>query len=138
MSAQAEELYRRDRRRALRPMSPKGRDRIMSKTLEALRQRMEAAAAAMDFEEAARLRDRISLLRGRPEADSGDGQGADDGQAADDEMIDTSRLSRQQPGRMGLGTSEQVVERPPGWTPPARPDPMTTTTRPAKRRRAQG
>ena len=35
----------------------------MTDQLEELRLRMEAAAAAMDFEEARRLRDRISLLR---------------------------------------------------------------------------
>ena len=85
---------------------------------------MEAAAAAMDFEAAARLRDQISLLRGRP-----------DEAGVEDQDIDTSRLRRQQPGRMGLGTSEQVVAPPPGWKPPAKPDPMTTGTRPAKRRR---
>ena len=83
----------------------------MTATIEALRRRMEAAAAAMDFEEAKRLRDRISLLRG-----------AEDGAEAE---IDTSGLDRQQPGRMGLGTSQQRVTPPPGWTPPKKPDPMT-------------
>lgn len=83
---------------------------------------MEAAAEAEDFEEAARLRDQYSLLRGQPEGDL----------PAD---IDTSRLKRQQPGRMGLGTSEQAVTPPAGWKPPRRPDPMTSSTRPAKRRR---
>lgn len=38
--------------------------RPMSKDLEDLRQRMEAAATALDFEEAVRLRDQLSLLRG--------------------------------------------------------------------------
>lgn len=72
---------------------------------------MEAAAAAMDFEEASRLRDRISLLRGaEPGADA---------------EIDTSGLERQQPGRMGLGTSQQRMTPPPGWKPPKKPDPMT-------------
>lgn len=69
-----------------------------------LQARMEAAAAALDFEEARRLRDRISLLRG----------GAD-----------TAGLTRQQPGAMGLGSSQQRVSPPPGWTPPRKPDPMT-------------
>lgn len=94
----------------------------MTSALETLRLRMEAAAQAEDFELAARLRDQYSLLRGQPGAEI----------PAD---IDTSRLQRQQPGRMGLGTSEQAVSPPPGWKPPARPDPMTTSTRPAKRRR---
>jgi hypothetical protein len=83
----------------------------MTGTIEELRRRMEAAAAAMDFEEAGRLRDRISLLRGV------------DGDSPAD--IDTSGLERQQPGRMGLGTSQQRVTPPQGWKPPKKPDPMT-------------
>lgn len=83
----------------------------MTGTIEELRLRMEAAAEAMDFEEASRLRDRISLLRG-----------ADEDASAD---IDTSGLDRQQPGRMGLGTSQQRVTPPTGWRPPKKPDPMT-------------
>jgi len=84
----------------------------MTATIEELQRRMEAAAAAMDFEEASRLRDRISLLRG---AAPGDATGE----------IDTEGLERQQPGRMGLGTSQQRVTPPPGWRPPSKPDPMT-------------
>lgn len=95
----------------------------MVSALEALRLRMEAAAEAEDFEEAARLRDQYSLLRGQP------------GTEVPEEM-DTSRLRRQQPGRMGLGTSEQAMTPPPGWKPPPRPDPMTTSSRPARRRRS--
>lgn len=77
-----------------------------------LQRRMEAAAAVMNFEEARRLRDRLNLLRGG---------------AAPDAMrtIDTDGLTRQQPGKMGLGTSRQQVSPPKGWTPPAKPDPMT-------------
>lgn len=78
----------------------------MSKALDDLRARMEAAAAAMDFEEAARLRDQYALLRG------------------------ASRLQRQEPGAMGLGTSDQVFKPPPGWRPPKKPDPMTTGHKP--------
>ncbi|MDH7972711.1 UvrB/UvrC motif-containing protein [Sphingomonas sp. AR_OL41] len=78
----------------------------------ALRARMEAAAAAMDFEEARRLRDLLNLMRG----------GASRAEA---EASDTAGLVRQQPGRMGLGTSQQRMAPPPGWTPPAKPDPMT-------------
>ena len=82
---------------------------------EDLRRRMAAAAEAMDFEEAGRLRDRLSLLA--------------DADAEPDAVIDTSRMTRQQPGRMGLGTSEPGRVRPAGWTPPPRPDPMTRTVK---------
>lgn len=85
----------------------------MSDDIDALRRRMEAAAEALDFEEAKRLRDQISLLRG----------GASAGAAKD---ADTSGLSRQAPGAMGLGTSQQRVTPPAGWKPPRKPDPMTT------------
>lgn len=85
----------------------------MSEDITTLHARMEAAAAALDFEQARRLRDRINLLRG----------GASASEAA---VADASGLTRQQPGAMGLGTSRQQVEPPAGWTPPSRPDPMTT------------
>lgn len=85
---------------------------IMTDTIEDLRERMEAAAAALDFEEARRLRDMISLMRG--------GATADEAAAAN-----LSGLTRQQPGAMGLGTSQQRVTPPPGWAPPSKPDPMT-------------
>ena len=75
--------------------------------IEALRRQMEAAAAAMDFETAGRLRDQISVLRGG---------GA---------VVDTTGLTRQQPGAMGLGTSQQRMTPPPGWVKPKKPDPMT-------------
>lgn len=73
---------------------------------------MTAAAAALDFEEAKRCRDRISLMRG----------GAT---AADAERADLSGIARQQPGAMGLGTSQQRATPPAGWQPPEKPDPMT-------------
>lgn len=88
----------------------------MSRVLEDLRRRMAEATAALDFEAAARLRDQISRLEAPPE-------------------VEGSRLRRQEPGRMGLGTSDQAMVPPPGWKPPKRPDPMTTGTRPAKRRK---
>jgi len=88
----------------------------MTDSIEALRHQMEAAAAAMDFETASRLRDRINLLRG----------GADGTTAS---AADTAGLTRQQPGAMGLGTSRQRVEPPPGWKPPKKPDPMVTRKR---------
>lgn len=78
-------------------------------TLEELRRQMEAAAERLDFEEARALRDRINLLRG----------------GAEDVGVDTSGLIRQQPGAMGLGTSQSRPERPEGWVPPKKPDPMT-------------
>ena len=72
---------------------------------------MEAAAARLDFEEARRLRDQLSLARGAEIDPDGD--------------VDVTGLTRQQPGRMGLGTSQQRMTPPPGWQPPAKPDPMT-------------
>ncbi len=80
--------------------------------LDQLQARMEAAAAALDYEEARRLRDLIALVRG----------GASLGDA---EAADTAGLKRQQPGAMGLGTSQQKVSPPAGWKPPLKPDPMT-------------
>jgi hypothetical protein len=77
-----------------------------------LERRMDAAAAALDFEEARLLRDRISLLRGAQEP-------------VDAATIDPTGLTRQQPGAMGLGTSQQRITPPQGWVKPARPDPMT-------------
>lgn len=85
----------------------------MGTTIEDLQRQMDAAASALDFEEAGRLRDRINLLRG----------GADAGHAAE---ADTSGLVRQQPGSMGLGTSRQRPVTPEGWKPPPKPDLMTS------------
>ena len=84
----------------------------MAETIDTLRQKMEAAAEALDFEEARRLRDRIALIRG----------GATPAEA---EAADLSGLARQKPGAMGLGTSQQRVDPPAGWKPPPKPDPMT-------------
>jgi hypothetical protein len=88
----------------------------MTDSIEALRQQMEAAAAAMDFETASRLRDRINSLRGGADGTTASG-------------ADTAGLTRQQPGAMGLGTSRQRVEPPAGWKPPKKPDPMVTRKR---------
>ncbi|MCP3733200.1 UvrB/UvrC motif-containing protein [Sphingomonas sp. MG17] len=93
----------------------------MSDTLETLHKKMEAAALALDFEEARRLRDMISLMRG----------GAT---ATEAKEADVPGLTRQQPGAMGLGTSQQRMTPPPGWRPPAKPDPMTKG---GKRRRSR-
>ena len=81
-------------------------------SIDSLRQQMEAAAAAEDFALAARLRDQISILRGQAAG-------------SDAAPVDTSGLTRQQPGSMGIGTSRQRYTPPAGWTPPDKPDPMT-------------
>ena len=96
----------------------------MVETIESLQRKMDAAAAALDFEEAKRCRDRISLMRG----------GAT---AAEAEQAVTAGLVRQQPGAMGLGTSQQRMTPPPGWQPPPKPDLKTTgRTSPNRRRGA--
>jgi hypothetical protein len=84
----------------------------MNDTIEGLREQMEAAARALDFELARRLRDRITLMSG----------GAS---AAEAEQADAAGIARQQPGAMGLGTGQQRVAPPPGWKAPPKPDPMT-------------
>jgi hypothetical protein len=95
----------------------------MADTISHLHTLMEAAAEAMDFEEARKLRDRINLMRG----------GATREEA---EQVDTSGLLRQQPGAMGIGTSQQRPTPPAGWKPPHKPDPMTSgTNRRGKRTR---
>lgn len=85
----------------------------MSKTIEDLQAEMEAAASALDFEEARRIRDRINLMRG----------GANAAEAA---QANTSGLVRQRPGAMGLGTSRQRPIVPKDWKPPQKPDLGTT------------
>ena len=84
----------------------------MTDGIEDLRRRMEAAAEALDFEEAKRLRDLLNLVRGGASLE-------------DVARVDTSGLARQQPGAMGIGSSRQQVTPPEGWTPPRKPDPMT-------------
>lgn len=74
-----------------------------------LKRRMAAAVQDEDYELAARLRDRIAELEG-------------------------SLFKRQVPGRMGLGTSEQVFKPPRGWKPPKKPDLMTSNTKPRRGR----
>jgi len=84
----------------------------MPDTIETLRQKMEDAALALDFEEAKRCRDMINMMRG----------GATPAEA---DQADFSGLERQQPGAMGLGSSQQRVTPPIGWTRPQKPDPLT-------------
>jgi len=81
----------------------------MTVSIAALQAEMDAAAAALDFERARELRDRIALLRA----------------GAADTAVDTAGLTRQQPGAMGLGTSRSQVVPPAGWVRPVKPDPMT-------------
>lgn len=88
----------------------------MTDTTETLRRRMEAAARALDFEEARRCRDRISLMRGGATADEA-------------ENADAAGLMRQQPGAMGLGTSRQAMVPPLGWRKPHKPDPLISGQR---------
>lgn len=80
--------------------------------IAALEQAMARAAAALDYETAGRLRDELHALR-------------NGGEAID---ADLAGLKRQQPGAMGLGSSQQKPEPPPGWKPPRKPDPMTRAT----------
>ena len=75
---------------------------------------MQRAAEAEDFEAAARLRNEIASLRGH-------------------DPSGTVRVRRPPPGEMGLGTHIPVAERPPGWRPPRKPDPMTRSTTGRKR-----
>ncbi len=88
----------------------------MATNREALERQMQEAAAAGKFELAAKLRDELRAL------------------ADVDTARTTGDLHRQQPGAMGLGTSRQAVEPPPGWVPPKRPDPMTTNRSKPRRR----
>ena len=74
----------------------------MATTRDTLEAEMHAAAAAGEFERAARLRDALRAL------DS-----------------DRGEIHAPIPGAMGIGTQHPRPERPPGWTPPRKPDPMT-------------
>lgn len=87
----------------------------MTKTITDLQRHMDDAAQSMDFEEARRLRDQINIMRGG-------------GAREEAEQVDTSGLTRQQPGAMGIGTNRQRVTPSPGWKPPPKPDPMVRGT----------
>jgi hypothetical protein len=91
----------------------------MGTLIDELEREMMAAAESMDFENARRLRDQINLIRG----------GATPEEAA---RADTSSLSRQKSGAMGIGTSQSTPVKPPGWKPPRKPDTLTAG-RPRKR-----
>ena len=86
----------------------------IERKIAALTAQMQRAAEAEDFETAARLRNEIVALRG--------------------ESVSGAALVRQPPpGEMGLGTHIPVVERPAGWRPPRKPDPMTRRTKGPRR-----
>ena len=77
-------------------------------SIPALRELMAQAIADEDYEAAAALRDRLLRLGGDAAA-----------------HLPGSRLQRQNPGRMGLGTDLPAHVPPKDWKPPKKPDPMT-------------
>jgi hypothetical protein len=85
----------------------------MPDAIQTLQKRMEDAVLALDFEEARRCCDMINAMR----------MGAT---AAEAEQADFAGLERQQPGAMGLGSSQQRMTPPAGWRAPPKPDPMTS------------
>lgn len=82
----------------------------IQKKIDLLTARMLEAAAAEDFEGAARLRNEIDELKGQT-------------------------VRKPPPGQMGLGTSVPVAAPPAGWRRPKKPDPMTTNIKPRGGRR---
>jgi hypothetical protein len=77
----------------------------IQRKIEALTAQMLKAAAAEDFEGAARLRNEIDQLKG-------------------------PTVRQPPPGQMGLGTNIPVAAPPKGWRPPRKPDPMTKNVKP--------
>jgi hypothetical protein len=76
----------------------------IQKKIEDLTRQMSEAAAAEDFERAARLRNQIEELKG-------------------------PSVRKPPPGQMGLGTNIPVAAPPKGWTRPKKPDLMTTNVK---------
>ncbi len=74
----------------------------MATNRDRLETAMRAAAAAGEFERAAKLRDALRALD-----------------------TDRAEIHAPIPGTMGIGTLHPKPERPPGWTAPKKPDPMT-------------
>ena len=74
----------------------------MATTRERLEAEMLAAAAAGEFERAARMRDELKALD-----------------------FDPAEIHAQVPGAMGIGTQHPRPEVPSGWKRPKKPDPMT-------------
>jgi hypothetical protein len=85
--------------------------RSINEKLVALSKQMQAAADAMDFEEATRLRNEIARIKGEAPVAPGD--------------ADTSTVGQPPPGAMGLGTQVPVRQPPKGWVKPKKPDLMT-------------
>lgn len=81
----------------------------INRKINALRVQMADAAAAEDYERAARLRNEIAELE--PPA-----------------------VRKPPPGQMGLGTNIPVAEPPQNWKPPKKPSPMTTNYKPRGKR----
>ena len=90
--------------------------RSINEKLVALGKQMEAAAAAMDFEEATRLRNEMARIKGEAPVAPGD--------------PDTVTVSQPPPGAMGLGTQVPVRQPPKGWVKPKKPDFMTKNVKP--------
>ncbi len=82
--------------------------------IETLERRMAEAVAAEDFEAAARLRDRIAALK---------------------PTTGESLFRRQVPGRMGLGSDQQVMAPPKDWKRPKKPDLLTSNIKPRRSER---
>lgn len=80
----------------------------IQRKVEELTRQMAEAAAANDFELAARLRDQIEDLKG-------------------------PSIRKPPPGQMGLGTNIPVAAPPKNWRRPKKPDPMTSNTKPRRR-----
>lgn len=88
-----------------------------------LHARLALAVAQEDFELAAALRDELLGASGRPADRKGSAQAV-------------SKIRRQRPGAMGLGTDQQVFKPPEGWTPPQKPDLKTRSVKRGGRRRS--
>ncbi|MGC1301539.1 MAG: UvrB/UvrC motif-containing protein [Caulobacteraceae bacterium] len=74
-----------------------------------LEAQMAAAVEAQDYERAARLRDELARL---PK-----------------DLAPESKIRRQVPGKMGLGSDQQVYAPPKDWVAPTRPAPLTANQR---------
>ena len=85
--------------------------RSIHERLVVLEKQMQAAAEAMDFEEATRLRNEMARIRGEAPVQAGD--------------PDTVTVSQPPPGAMGLGTQVPVRQPPKGWVKPKKPDLLT-------------
>ena len=90
--------------------------------IDDLRRRMTQAVADEEYELAARLRDQLAELG--------------DAAPAEADALPPTKIRRQVPGQMGLGTDQQVYKPPEGWSPPPKPDLMTTNRKLGGRRRS--